>query len=247
MKQKKNYVLFIAGATMICSLNTTGAAKAETNVDYFTLQDFVRYFPEHVEDNYAATGREAIYSEEEMITWLDTYGWTDYKNSYAELEAPSEEYPVWEFEAKNGEWNLDAYVYTEWHAKPNDDYSGGCNATISLECDAEDGELIYENCKDVVSCYFRRSYRDIEDDEVIWSGFFNKDSAARVYRYNYSYNFETQESDYSKNEISIMLYDSIQPNLFGIFWDGVPLQKNGELLDVGLRVHTSTEIPKCLQ
>ena len=56
MKRKKNHMLFIAGAAMICSLNTIGAVKAEMNVDYFTLQDFVRYFPEHVEDNYAATG-----------------------------------------------------------------------------------------------------------------------------------------------------------------------------------------------
>ena len=90
MKRKKNHMLFIAGAAMICSLNAMGAAKAETNVDYFTLQDFVRYFPEHVEDNYAATGREAIYSEEEMITWLDTYGWTDYKNLYVDSGYPNE-------------------------------------------------------------------------------------------------------------------------------------------------------------
>ena len=247
MKRKKNHMLFIAGAAMICSLNTIGAVKAEMNVDYFTLQDFVRYFPEHVEDNYAATGREAIYSEEEMITWLDTYGWTDYKNLYADSGYPNEESPVWAFEAKNGEWNLSGYVYTEWHEKLDDDYSGGCNATISLECDAGDGELIYENCKDVLSFYFRDSYRDIEDGEVIWSGFFSKDSAARVYRYNYGYDIETSERDYSKNKISILLYDSIQPNLFGLFWDGVPLQKDGELLDVNLTVNTYTGVPECLR
>lgn len=68
-------------------------------VDYDTLEDFVRCFPEHVEDYYIRSDNELIYSENNLITWLDNYGWTAYSNSYVNGE-------VLGFETQNGNWNM---------------------------------------------------------------------------------------------------------------------------------------------
>ena len=58
---------------------------------------------------------------------------------------------------------------------------------------------------------------------------------------------KSDEYDYDRNTISVVLYDSIRPNLYGVFWNGIPLQKDGELLDIDLTVDTYVGYPSCLQ
>lgn len=221
------------------SVSDVRVLASDNVVNYYTLGDFVSCFPEHVDDYYTRSDNELIYNEDDLITWLDNYGWTDYSNSYADGE-------ILRFESQNGDWHMKGNVYTAWHEKSKTDYSDGCSVIISLDCPTEEGTAVYENCKEILAYYFRNSYQDICDNDTLWSGFFNEDSAARVYKNDY-YDSESDEYDYDRNTISVVLYDSIRPNLYGVFWNGIPLKKDGELLDIDLTVDTYVGYPSCLQ
>lgn len=189
-------------------------------IDYSIVDDFVFNFPLHGREEYALSGREEVHSEENMVEWLEKHGWTDYVNLYADSDMTSDDSPRWAYEAKNGNWNLSGFSFTEWHEKGDDDYEMGCNASIKIQCSVDEWYDIYETCTDILDDYYYRSYRDIDDDSALWSGFFDEDSAARLL-----YTYET-------STISIVLYDSLQPNLYGVFWNGIPLQKDGVRLGV---------------
>ena len=68
------------------SVSDVRVLASDNVVNYYTLGDFVSCFPEHVDDYYTRSDNELIYNEDDLITWLDNYGWTDYSNSYADGE-----------------------------------------------------------------------------------------------------------------------------------------------------------------
>ena len=199
-------------------------------VDYEVARDFITEFPFHGRNSYALAGREEIYTDEEMANWMEEYGWKDYVNLYADADDPYAVSP----KANNAGWKLSGLLVLQQHEKGDennfekskDGSLCGCSAGISLRCQVNALDEIYENCKALLAEYYDWGYFDIQyDDTTTWSGYVGDDTIARVIKWT-----SEDEKGNTIAKVSISIADGVGPNLMGVFWKNLPLQRDGEIL-----------------